>query len=91
MKNAKKLLLLLLSLALLIGVFTVAALADDNAADAATVVYPDGSVETYAVGETIVSKEMTDFITDRATPSSRTMQPQVGSSLLTAWLLRIWP
>ena len=60
MKNAKKLLLLLLSFVLLIGVFTVAALADDNAADAATVVYPDGSVETYAVGDTIVPKEMTD-------------------------------
>ena len=60
MKSAKKLLLLLLSFVLLIGVFTVAALADDNAADAATVVYPDGSVETYAVGDTIVPKEMTD-------------------------------
>ena len=59
MKSAKKLLLLLLSFVLLIGVFTVAALADDNA-DVATVVYPDGAVETYAVGETIVPKEMTD-------------------------------
>ena len=45
MKNAKKLLLLLLSLVLLVGVFAVAALADDNAADAATVVYPDGSMD----------------------------------------------
>ena len=60
MKNAKKLLLLLLSLVLLIGTFTVAALADDSAAEAATVVYPDGTVETYAVGETIVPKEATD-------------------------------
>ena len=59
MKNAKKLMLLLLSLVLLVGAFAVAAFAED-AADAATVVYPDGTVETYAVGETIVPKEFTD-------------------------------
>jgi hypothetical protein len=59
MKNAKKLLLLLLSFVLLIGVFAVAALADDNA-DVATVVYPDGSTQTIAVGVTITPKDITN-------------------------------
>ena len=59
MKNAKKLMLLLLSLVLLIGTFAVVAFAGD-AADVATVVYPDGTTETYAVGESIVPKAFTD-------------------------------
>jgi len=45
MKSAKKILLLVLSLVLLVGVFAVAAFADDSAT--ATVVYPDGTVDTY--------------------------------------------
>ena len=59
MKSAKKLMLLLLSLVLLIGAFAVVALAGDSA-DVATVVYPDGTAETYAVGEAIVPKAFTD-------------------------------
>ena len=59
MKSAKKLMLLLLSLVLLIGTFAVVALAE-NDADVATVVYPDGTTETYAVGEAIVPKAFTD-------------------------------
>ena len=59
MKSAKKLMLLLLSLVLLIGAFAVVALAE-NDADVATVVYPDGTTETYAVGESIVPKAFTD-------------------------------
>jgi len=58
MRNAKKLLLLLLSLVLLIGVFTVAALAEETTeAQTATVVYPDGTTQTVNVGDTIVEKE----------------------------------
>ena len=59
MRNAKKLMLLLLSLALLCGVFAVAALAEEPATEA-TVVYPDGSTEVVAVGETITPKTFTD-------------------------------
>ena len=57
MKSAKKLLLLALSLMLLIGVFAVAAFAEDAPA---TVVYPDGTTQTVAVGETIAPKDITD-------------------------------
>ena len=56
MKSAKKLLLLVLSLVMLVGVFAVAAFAQE-AAGAATVVYPDGSTETVAVGSAITPKE----------------------------------
>ena len=56
MKSAKKLLLLVLSLVMLVGVFAVAAFAEE-AAGAATVVYPDGSTETVAVGSAITPKE----------------------------------
>ncbi len=59
MKNAKKLALLLLSLVLLVGVFTVATLAEDSA-NAATVLYPDGTTEEVAVGSAIVPKAFTD-------------------------------
>ena len=59
MKNAKKIVLLLLSLVLLCGVFAVAALAEEPASTA-TVVYPDGSVDAVAVGDTIVPKAFTD-------------------------------
>ncbi len=59
MKNAKKIVLLLLSLALLCGIFAVAALAEEPASTA-TVVYPDGSVATVAVGDAIVPKTFTD-------------------------------
>ncbi len=59
MRNAKKLMLLLLSLALLCGIFAVAALAEEPATEA-TVVYPDGSTEVVAVGETITPKTFTD-------------------------------
>ena len=52
MKNAKKLLLLLLSLVLLVGIFAVAAFAEDATA-AATVVYPDGTVDTYTAAGAI--------------------------------------
>ena len=59
MKNMKKLLLLVLSLMLLCGIFAVAALAEEPAQEA-TVVYPDGSTEVVAVGETITPKTFTD-------------------------------
>ena len=59
MKSAKKILLLVLSLVLLVGIFTVATLADDSTATAATVVYPDGSTETVAVDSVITPKEFT--------------------------------
>ena len=57
MKSAKKILLLVLSLMLLIGIFAIAAFADDSTT--ATVVYPDGSTDTVAVDGTIVPKEFT--------------------------------
>ena len=53
MKNAKKLMLLLLSLVLLVGVLTVAAFASEADADVLTVQYPDGTTQTYAEGETV--------------------------------------
>ncbi len=59
MRNAKKLMLLLLSLALLCGIFAVAALAEEPAKEV-TVVYPDGATDTFAVGETITPKTFTD-------------------------------
>ena len=59
MRNAKKLMLLVLSLVLLVGIFAFAALAEEPATEA-TVVYPDGSTETVAVGETITPKEFTE-------------------------------
>ena len=52
MKNAKKLLLLLLSLVLLVGIFAVAAFAEDAVA---TVTYPDGTVVAYAEAGAIQS------------------------------------
>lgn len=52
MKSAKKLLLLVLSLMLLVGVFAVAAFAEDEPA-VATVVYPDGTVDTYTAAGAI--------------------------------------
>ena len=51
MKSTKKILLLVLSLVMLIGLFAVCAFAEE--ADAATVVYPDGSQASVAVGEKI--------------------------------------
>ncbi len=53
MKNSKKLLILVLSLMLLVGVFATVAFAES--ADKVTVSYPDGTQVQYAVGETIVS------------------------------------
>ena len=58
MKRMTKFSLLLLSLALLIGVFAVTALAEGT--NVATVVYPDGSTETVAVGSVITPKAFTD-------------------------------
>ncbi len=55
MKNSKKLLILVLSLMLLVGVFVTAASAES--ADKVTVLYPDGTEVQYAVGETIVAPE----------------------------------
>ena len=59
MKNMKKLLLLVLSLALMAGVFAFATLAEEAEPEVltATVVYPDGSREAVAVGATITPKE----------------------------------
>ena len=57
MKSAKKILLLVLSLMLLVGIFAIATFADDSTT--ATVVYPDGSTDTVAVDGTIVPKEFT--------------------------------
>lgn len=55
MKNSKKLLILVLSLVLLIGVFAVMAAAEDGASsDVLTIQYPDGTVQTYAEGEPIL-------------------------------------
>jgi len=55
MKNAKKIAMLLFSLILLIGIFSFTALADE-ATSGATVVYPDGSTETVAVGQVSVNE-----------------------------------
>ena len=58
MKNAKKLLLLLLSLVLLIGVFTIAVLAEETTeAQTATVVYPDGTTDEVAVDAEILTEK----------------------------------
>ena len=59
MKNAKKILLLVLSLVMLCGVFAVAAFAEEEAV--ATVVYPDGKEVAVAVGATI---EPEAFVTE---------------------------
>ncbi|MBQ8268941.1 MAG: hypothetical protein IJZ24_04580, partial [Clostridia bacterium] len=58
MRNAKKIFILLLSLALLCGIFAVATLAEDSTAtenDYVTVVYPGGVAEskTFKLGDTI--------------------------------------
>ena len=55
MRNAKKILVLVLSLVLLVGIFAVAALAE-TPTQQATVVYPDGTKETFEVGSEIVPK-----------------------------------
>ncbi len=55
MKNSKKLLILVLSLVLLVGVFATAVSAEGS--EKASVTYPDGTVVEYAVGETIVAPE----------------------------------
>ena len=54
MRKAKKLALLLLSLVLLIGTFTVLAIAEE-APQTATVVYPDGTTAEVAVGESLLN------------------------------------
>ena len=62
MKNAKKLLILLLSLVLLIGVFAVLTMADEDAV--LTVEYPDGTVQTYKSGETVAAYAVpSEFVT----------------------------
>ncbi len=52
MKLNKKLLILVLSLVMLVGIVTVSALAADDGV--LTIKYQDGTVQTYAEGETIV-------------------------------------
>ena len=52
MKLNKKLLILVLSLVMLVGIFTVSAFAAEDGV--LTVKYQDGTVQTYAEGETIV-------------------------------------
>ncbi len=63
MKNAKKLLLLVLSLMMLIGVFAVAAFAEESA-EGLTVVYADGTTQTFAAGAAVTGRSdvPTDFI-----------------------------
>ena len=78
MKNAKKLLLLVLSLVLLVGVFAVAAFADDGAAEVATVVYPDGATQTFAENETIIGKS---FENDRTTKEDAKLYYGNGNTL----------
>ena len=58
MKRTNKILILLLSLVLMIGAFAVMASAEE--AQVATVVYPDGSKETVAVGTQIDPKPFTN-------------------------------
>ncbi len=53
MKNMKKIFLLLLSVMLLIGTFAVAASASAGDADVLTIENADGTVQTYAEGETV--------------------------------------
>lgn len=55
MKNSKKLLILVFSLMLLVGVFFTAVSAES--AEKVTVQYPDGTEVQYAVGETIVAPQ----------------------------------
>ena len=52
MKLNKKLLILVLSLMMLVGIFTVSAFAAEDGV--LTIKYQDGTVQTYAEGETIV-------------------------------------
>ena len=63
MKSAKKLLLLVLSLVLLVGVFTATAFAEESA-QGLTVVYADGKTETFAAGAAVSGRSdvPTDFI-----------------------------
>ena len=58
MKRTNKILILLLSLVLMIGAFAVMASAEE--AQVATVVYPDGSTVSVAVGTQIDPKPFTD-------------------------------
>lgn len=53
MKSTKKLLLLLLSVMLLIGTFAVASAASTDDAGVLTIKYANGTVQTYAEGETV--------------------------------------
>ena len=59
MKNAKKIIALLFSLVLLVGIFSLTAFADETATGA-TVVYPDGLTEAVAVGQAITPKPFTE-------------------------------
>lgn len=63
MKLNKKLLVFALSLVMLIGILTVAAFAADGDAGVLTIKYQDGTVQTYAEGETITPPAVPkDFI-----------------------------
>ncbi len=63
MKLNKKLLVFVLSLVMLACMFAVAALAADGDAGVLTVKYQDGTVQTYAEGETIAPPEVPkDFV-----------------------------
>ena len=77
MKNAKKILLLALSLVMLVGIFAVAALAEGTA-EGVTVVYPDGATETFAVGEAIVPKA---FVNDKTTGEDAKLYYGLGNTL----------
>ena len=62
MKSAKKLLLLVLSLVLLIGAFAVLTMADEDAV--LTVEYQDGTVQTYKAGDTVETYAVpSEFVT----------------------------
>ena len=62
MKNTKKRVALLVTLCLVIAslvtVLIVSAVGEDNGADVVTVAYANGTVETFAEGETIVPIEV---------------------------------
>lgn len=64
MKNTKKLLILVLSLMLLVAACVTVAFAESPATnDVLTVQYPDGTVETYALGDVLVPKAVpTEFV-----------------------------
>ena len=64
MKNAKKILLLVLSLVVLVGAFALVSLAEAKADGVLTIEYQDGTVQTYKAGDTVATYAVpSEFVT----------------------------